>query len=106
MCCAFPGRGRTAVTVEKKILVTLFTLAHNDTYRLIADRFDLSESTVHGIVNEVSDALSTGMMQEYIAWPGAQRQTEISDFYESAYGISGVVGAIGEILHLKVFHSG
>lgn len=89
------GRGRKAVPLEKKVLVSLFTLAHNDTYRLVADRFDLSESTVHGVVEEVSNALNKGMMRDYIVWPGTQRQTEISDFYESAYGISGVIGSIG-----------
>ena len=82
--------------LEKKVLVLLYTLAHQDTYRLIADRFNLSESTVHGIVMQLCDVLVNRLMAEYIVWPTPERQREIAMFFWSVYGISGVIGLIGE----------
>ena len=83
------------------VLILLFTLAHQDQYRLIADRFNLSESTVHVIVQELCEILRYHLLYEYIVWPSPQQQTEISDYYESVRGINGCIGSI-DATHIQI----
>lgn len=88
------GCGRPEIELEKKVLVTLFMLAHEDQYRLIGDRFDMSESTTHSCVMEICEILRQNILYDYIVWPNASKQTEISDFYDALKGISGCIGCL------------
>lgn len=76
-------------------------MAHKGVYRLIGERFDLSESTVHAIVSEILHILRHNLLPTYIMWPNAARQIEISDFYLETKGITGVIGAI-DATHIQI----
>ena len=60
----------------------------------IADRFNLSESTVFQIVEDLSAVLVEKLMPEYIKWPDNEAQERTANFFEDAYGFEGVIGCI------------
>jgi hypothetical protein len=45
------------ISLEKKLLATLWLLSTPDSYRSVADRFDLYKGTLHDVVKEVCNAL-------------------------------------------------
>ena len=69
---------RQPISVEKKLVVTLFKLMHSVCIPLVADKAALGKSTVHEILRQVCTAISTHL-GHLIAWPWgggwcAQRQ--------------------------------
>ncbi len=68
----------------------------------IADRFNLSESTVFQIVEDLCAILIKKLMPEYIKWPDSEAQECTADFFEDAYGFEGMVGCI-DGTHILIF---
>ncbi|KAK5648124.1 hypothetical protein RI129_003016 [Pyrocoelia pectoralis] len=98
----FPKKdtGFTRVTSEKCILAFLWFIGNEGaTYRDVADRFNLSMSTLHGIIEKVTYFLSNRSKQ-FIVWPSIQERVEI----ESEFANMGFPGAIGVIdgTHIKI----
>ncbi len=60
----------------------------------IADRFNLSESTVFQIVEDLCTLLVEKLMPEYIKWPNSEAQERTANFFEDAYGFEGVISCI------------
>ena len=60
---------RRAITVEKKVAVTLWKLATNNDYRSIAHLLEISKACVCYFVKEVSQAIVDLLMPRYIKVP-------------------------------------
>lgn len=59
------------ISVEKKVVVTLFKLMHGASIPLVADKAALGKSTVHEILRQVCTAISN-QFGRLIAWPVAR----------------------------------
>ncbi|XP_060560834.1 putative nuclease HARBI1 [Ruditapes philippinarum] len=82
------------VTVDKKLLATLWILANPESYRSVADRFGMSKGSLHLIVISTCHSISE-LMEEYICFPSTRREMEaIADGFRQRSGMPGVVGAI------------
>ncbi|KAH6944310.1 hypothetical protein HPB50_002683 [Hyalomma asiaticum] len=65
--------GRTRIGAEKTCLIVLSYLGSQCSMYSIADRFDVTESSVHACVERVLKLLQS-MSEEVIAWPHQQQQ--------------------------------
>jgi 2-succinyl-5-enolpyruvyl-6-hydroxy-3-cyclohexene-1-carboxylate synthase len=62
--------GRIEVPIEKQVLIFLYKVGHNDQFRIVAQNFDVSESTAHGIVDRMVQICVEHLMPKFITWPG------------------------------------
>lgn len=91
----FKASGRRAVPLDKQVLVLLYWLAHQEQFRLLGDRFNVSESTAHSICYRLIDIITSQLSKKFIQWPDAERQRVIANFYDSVMHFPGVIGSIG-----------
>lgn len=61
-------RGRPPIPVEKSILLTIWTLANQECFRSVSDRFALPRGHAHTIVLKVCKLLCNNV-NKYIIWP-------------------------------------
>ena len=73
---------REPVSVEKKVVVTLFKLMHGVSIPLVADKAALGKSTVHDILRQVCTAISNHF-GHLITWPAGRRLTRIAGAFQS-----------------------
>ncbi|XP_025407236.1 protein ANTAGONIST OF LIKE HETEROCHROMATIN PROTEIN 1-like [Sipha flava] len=59
------------INIEKQILIFIWYMANCETYRQIANRFNVAESTSHKIVNNCLVALNS-VAAKIIVWPSGQ----------------------------------
>lgn len=77
---------------RKQLLSVLWLLATPDSYRSIAERFDMGKSSLHrSFIHVVKVVISKS--QQLIKWPQGREQTTAEKFKKFA-GIPGVLGAI------------
>ncbi|XP_050042541.1 uncharacterized protein [Dermacentor andersoni] len=65
--------GRARISAEKTCLIVLSYLGSQCSMYSIADRFDVTESSVHACIERVLNLLHS-MSEEVIAWPDQQQQ--------------------------------
>lgn len=92
---SFKASGRSAVPLDKQVLMLLYWLAHQEQFRLLGDRFNVSESTAHTLCCRLIDVITRELSKKFIRWPDAERQRVIANFYESVMHFPGVIGSIG-----------
>jgi len=85
--------GRQQAGAEAHLLAALDYFANQQSYRLIATKFGLTESTVLQAVRRVTNWL-VSLRQMFIRWPSVTRQDELSLEFAKRGGIENVVGAI------------
>lgn len=86
--------GRPALSLEKKVLLTLWMLSTPESYRSIASRFGVSESTAHGAVFSVVEGINRHLVSKLIVWPTGAIVEEVLDGFRERRGMQGVLGAI------------
>ena len=84
---------REPVSVEKKVVVTLFKLMHGVSIPLVADKAALGKSTVHDILRQVCTAISNHF-GHLITWPAGRRLTRIAGAFQSKQWFPNCIGAI------------
>ena len=84
--------GIPPIDLTKQILVYLWFAASKEPFRSIADRFNITESSVHRVVGRVTDALNEQL--DNIKWPTVLYQKRVVEGFEHFCDIKGVVGAI------------
>ena len=84
---------REPITVEKKVVVTLFKLMHGVSIPLVADKAALGKSTVSDILRQVCTAISTHF-GHLIAWPVGRRLARIAAGFQSKQMFPNCIGAI------------
>lgn len=92
--------GFARISSEKCILAFLWYACNEAiSYRDVADWFDMSVSTLHGVVNNVTKFLSK-MSADMILWPSPQECQSISTAFEEM-GFPGVIGCI-DGTHIRI----
>ena len=84
---------RQPISVEKKVVVTLFKLMHGVCIPLVADKAALGKSTVHEILRQVCTAISTHL-GHHIAWPVGRRLMRTAAGFQSKQSFPNCIGAI------------
>jgi DDE superfamily endonuclease len=78
---------------DKHMLIALWYFANNDTYRSVADRFGVCESSAMQAVRRVTLFL-TNLAPVYIRWPRGERLDECKSGFFARAGMPCIVGAI------------
>ncbi|XP_023226904.1 protein ANTAGONIST OF LIKE HETEROCHROMATIN PROTEIN 1-like, partial [Centruroides sculpturatus] len=95
------GKNLTTIPVIKKILITVWYLANQESYRQIADRFGVWKSTAHYIISATIKAIASHQ-HDFIQWPESHQYKSIANDFESKRHFPGVIGAIdGTYIHCK-----
>ncbi|KAK4320674.1 hypothetical protein Pmani_008507 [Petrolisthes manimaculis] len=81
------------VSLEKKVLSHLWFLGNKESFRSVADRFNLSKGTLHATFFEVCEALKL-VRPQIIYWPNRNEQARIVEGFLNRTGFPGVVGCI------------
>ena len=66
--------GYQALIPEKQLQTALWTLGTQESFREVADRFDVSRSTCHAVLRRVVRAFAFDLAPKNICWPFAERQ--------------------------------
>ena len=92
--------GKLPIDLEKQLLVTLWYTSNQCCIRDVADRFNITRSSVKRTTSRIFMALKT-LANEYIVWPsGDYKDKVIRGFYDMK-GIWGVIGLIDRC-HLEI----
>ena len=88
-------RMRKAITVEKRLAITLWCLATCSEYRTIAHLFGVSRSAVCLIVHETCIAITSILQKKYIEFPMAtERRADVVRGFQSRWGLMQCLGSI------------
>uniref|UniRef100_A0A672NAF0 Uncharacterized protein n=1 Tax=Sinocyclocheilus grahami TaxID=75366 RepID=A0A672NAF0_SINGR len=68
---------REPVSTNKRIAIAVYKLATCAEYRVVAETFGVSKTTVHRCVNGVCQAICTKLMKQYIAFPNVEEAQQI-----------------------------
>ena len=93
-------RGKPPVEVGKQVMIAVWYLATQESFFSIADRFDISESTCHGVVHRVCSALCQAV-DVLCPWPRGQRIYEVSQGFQDLCGLPGIIGAV-DGCHIRI----
>lgn len=85
--------GRIPVGKKSTLYIGLWYLGNSSTFREISEQFGIAESTVHGCVSRVIDALCA-LAPSVIKWPSITEMDETAGRFEEVSGMPGVLGAI------------
>ena len=85
---------REAISVEKRIAITLWRLATNGDYRSIGHLFGVSRGTVCIIVKEVCLAIVGSLLTLYVKMPSGDELEEVVDGFETKWGFPQCVRAV------------
>ncbi|XP_066596572.1 putative nuclease HARBI1 [Prorops nasuta] len=91
--CLVRRDGCPKVQPDKQFAIALWVLGNQEVYRSIADRFDLSKSTLWECVFNVAFVL-TIHVKEYIKWPEPQQILRNQHDFLNVANFPGVVGVI------------
>ena len=83
-----------AISVEKRLAVTLWCLATPSEYRTIAHLFGIARSTVCEIVQETCTVIVRTLLHKYIQFPTASKLNELRDVFLRKWGVPQCIGAI------------
>lgn len=88
------SRGRHSVEPEKQVLILAYFMATQSTERQTADKFGVSESSVHRCVHRMIDILVDDYQSVFIRWPRGDYAKAVVAGYREKHGLDGVIGAI------------
>ena len=87
-------RLRDAITVKKRVAITLWTLSSPAEYRTVSHLFGVGRSTVCEVVHETCKAIVDHLLPKYICFPSIEQQQQYIDNFESKWGVPQCLGAI------------
>lgn len=77
-----PG-GPARIPVEKKVVMLLWYLANQNSFREISDKFDVSQGAAHNVIIEKLDR-TCAIAEHYIVWPNdCQKTIQVALFRRS-----------------------
>lgn len=80
-----------AAARKEKVLMFLWYMANQNSFREISDQFDVSQSSAHRIILEVLNTIST------IFWPNACEKTSRAHASDNICGLSHVVDVMTDV---------
>ena len=87
------ARGRLPVEVGERVRVVFWYLATQGSFFRITDRFDVRESTCHGVVHRVCSVLCKAV-DVLCPWRRGQQIYEVSQGFQDLCGLPGIIGAV------------
>lgn len=84
---------REPTSVEKQVAVALYKLASCAEYRIIANQFGISKSSVHKYLYAFCNAVNIEF-NDYLTMPNELEVMDITREFESICGIPNIIGAI------------
>ena len=87
-------RFRRAISVEKRVAITLWVLATTSEYRSVAHLFGVARCTVCVIVRETCQAIVMVLLPIYICFPTGDRLNETVQGFLDRWGIPQCAGSI------------
>ena len=101
-------RGRPSVSPEKKLLVTIWYIAHQDTIHRISDQFNITDSSVLRCTDQVFHVVLHSLKKFIYLPPNGNVKQKIMDDFYTSYQFPNVLGAIDgltlEFLHHMYIH--
>lgn len=95
-----PSGGPEKIPSLKKVLMLLWYLANQNSFRELSDKFNTSQGAAHNVIMEMLD-LTCQLASSFITWPtNCEKQTNAGVFHRIC-GIEGIVGAI-DGCHIKI----
>ncbi|XP_067121836.1 putative nuclease HARBI1 [Centruroides vittatus] len=85
--------GRPCLDANKQILSVIWLLANQESFRSVADRFDISKSTLYSYLNKVCNELIK-MASDVIKWPKLEEYAHLTRKFKNIAGFPGIIGAI------------
>ncbi|XP_031338204.1 putative nuclease HARBI1 [Photinus pyralis] len=85
--------GEHQIPARKQLLLTIWWLGKGETLISVADRFDVSLSTVYHCTNFLLSKLLS-LQSRYITWPDLAEVSRVELDFRERCGFPGVVGAI------------
>ncbi|XP_052786768.1 putative nuclease HARBI1 isoform X1 [Mya arenaria] len=83
-----------SISLETRMLATLWMLGNMECYRSVADRFGISKGTLHLTVMSSSKALCQ-QKSNFINFPTTRREMDqVAEGFSARCGIPGIVGAV------------
>ncbi|XP_070188164.1 putative nuclease HARBI1 [Littorina saxatilis] len=82
-----------SISVEKKMLATIWLVGNMESFRSVADRFGVNKGSLHRIVLSVCRAL-TAIRGDVISWPPHGQLQKIANDFQELRGFPGIVGAV------------
>ena len=94
-------QGLPPLPVAKKVLMFLWYMAHQYSFREISDKFNVSRSSAHRAVFRVLTIMSA-LGQAFVSWPiGISEKGESATSFERICGLEGVIGVI-DGCHIRI----
>ena len=94
VCSNLMRGGRRPISLDKRLLITLWYLGCGESFRQIADRFGVSESSAHSTVRRICTGLLLHLRKVVITWPCGMRFSEVKTGFKAIKGFPNVIGAI------------
>uniref|UniRef100_T1J8I5 DDE Tnp4 domain-containing protein n=1 Tax=Strigamia maritima TaxID=126957 RepID=T1J8I5_STRMM len=88
------GVGRPTIEVDKQLLMTIWLLTNQETYKQIANRFAVAEQTVWNRAINICNVLVSSAPQ-FVSWPEGNCVGEIIEGFKQIAGFPDVIGVIG-----------
>ena len=83
-----------AVSVKKRVAITLWVLASSAEHRTVSHLFGVGRSMVCEIVNETCQAIVDNLLLQYIRFPSLDQQQQYIENFENKWGVPQCIGAI------------
>ncbi|XP_067119133.1 putative nuclease HARBI1 [Centruroides vittatus] len=89
------GKGRNALSVDQQLLMSLWLLANQESFRGVGDRFGVCRRTAWRCLMRIVRAINVLNTQSHIInWPSAQKARKTAQTFAMKYGITGVIGCL------------
>ena len=83
--------GRPLIPLGKQVVIFLWYCSTKEPHRTVADRFDVTRSSVVRVVSRVCQAILDILLQDQIKWPCGVLQKEVVSGFNN---MDNVIGAI------------
>jgi len=93
--------GRQVIDARKQVSIFLWFIANQESTRLVADRFNVTFSSVSRVVRRVMESV-LALRNQYIKWPNETQLRETMESFRAQGGFPGVVGVIdGSLVKIR-----
>ena len=86
--------GRPSIPIDKCLAAFLWVLATNERRVHVAERFDMSISSLHNIIDQIMDITVNHLQAKFIRWPDAGERAAIAQSFATKNNFPGIIGAI------------
>jgi len=75
-------------------MMTVWTIANQEAFRSVGDRFGMNRGTAHRCFIEVSKVIRNHIYASLVKWPTPEECCRNADAFENSYGFPGCVGCL------------